>query len=113
MRLGEVSPRIRGDCTHRRLLAERDLAALARQLEAHELDDVLDARLVRDRVEEQRLGEVVRLSDRDQPAQPGDAHHLRDRRAPDLVRHILHDLGLPADPPHVARARDPTYDDAA
>ena len=32
---------------------------------------------------------------------------------PDLVRHILHDLGLPADPPHVARARDPTYDDAA
>ncbi len=32
---------------------------------------------------------------------------------PELVRHLLHDLGLPADPPHVARARDPTYDDAA
>jgi len=32
---------------------------------------------------------------------------------PDLVRHILLDLGLPADPPRVARARDPTYDDAA
>ena len=38
---------------------------------------------------------------------------LADVSDPDLVRHILHDLGLPADPPHVARARDPTYDDAA
>ena len=38
---------------------------------------------------------------------------LADVRDPDLVRHILHDLGLPADPPHVARARDPTYDDDA
>jgi len=38
---------------------------------------------------------------------------LADVSDPELVRHILHDLGLPADPPHVARARDPTYDDAA
>ena len=38
---------------------------------------------------------------------------LADVRDPDLVRHILHDLGLPADPPHVARARGPTYDDDA
>ena len=38
---------------------------------------------------------------------------LADVSDPDLVRHILHDLGLPADPPHVARARDPTYDDDA
>ena len=38
---------------------------------------------------------------------------LADVSDPELVRHILHDLGLPADPPPVARARDPTYDDAA
>jgi hypothetical protein len=38
---------------------------------------------------------------------------LADLSDPDLVRHILHDLGLPAEPPHVARARDPTYDDDA
>ena len=38
---------------------------------------------------------------------------LADVSDPELVRHLLHDLGLPADPPHVARARDPTYDDAA
>ena len=37
---------------------------------------------------------------------------LADVSDPDLVRHILHDLGLPGEPPHVARARDPTYDDA-
>ena len=33
---------------------------------------------------------------------------LADVSDPELVRHILHDLRLPADPPHVARARDPT-----
>ena len=38
---------------------------------------------------------------------------LADVRDPDLDRHIHHDLGHPAHPPDVARARDPTYDDAA
>ena len=38
---------------------------------------------------------------------------LADVSEPELVRHILEDLGLPADPPQVARARDPTSDDDA
>ncbi len=59
--------------------AESDLASLARQLEAHELHDLVDARLVRDGIEEQRLGQVVGLRDRDEPARPGHAQHLGDR----------------------------------
>ncbi len=36
----------------------------------------------------------------------------RDVHDPVAIRDILHALGLPTDPPTLARARDPTYDDA-
>ncbi len=36
----------------------------------------------------------------------------RDVHDADAIRDILHALGLPTEPPTLARARDPTYDDA-
>ena len=37
---------------------------------------------------------------------------LADVHDADAIRDILHALGLPTEPPTLARARDPTYDDA-
>jgi len=68
-----------------------DLAPLAGQLKPHQLHDLIDARLIRERAQQQRLGEIVRLGHHDKPARPGHTRHLgeRSRGIPQVDQHGL------------------------